>query len=130
MADSVTSKVSEGVTSKVAGGVSSKMADGVSSNVPDGDASEVADCRGGAAEAACVVREMCSQSGFPADQTKKEAVTAVINVTGRETKEKTKEWNSEAQETDSEIKPILEWKEAFQEQTEEEGEEMRRPSKE
>ena len=52
----------------------------------------------------------------------KEAVTAVINDTGRGTKEKTVDWTSEAlravQEADSENKPILEWKEAFQEPTE------------
>ena len=49
---------------------------------------------------------------------------AVIKDTGRETKEKTVEWISEAlhaaQEADSEIKPILEWKETFQEPPEKE----------
>ena len=44
------------------------------------------------------------------------------------------EWTSEslrtAPEANSEIKPILEWKEAFQEPTEEKEEEMRRPLEE
>ena len=49
----------------------------------------------------------------------KESVTTVINEIGRGTKEKTAEWISEAlravQEADSEIRPIFEWKEIFQE---------------
>ena len=61
---------------------------------------------------------MCSPSGTSADQTK-EAVTAVINDTGRGIKEKTVKCTSEAlraaQEADGEIKSILEWKETFQE---------------
>ena len=48
----------------------------------------------------------------------------MINDTGRETKQKTVEWSSEAlraaQEADSEIKPILEWKETFLEPPEKE----------
>ena len=56
-----------------------------------------------------------SASEIPADQTKKEAITEVINDTGRGTKDKTVKWTSEAlraaQEDDVEIKPILEWKE-------------------
>ena len=86
--------------------------------------SEVADCLGGAAKAASFVEEICSPSGIQANQMKEEAVTAVINDTSRGTKEKTMEWASEAlhaaQEADSTIKPILEWKETFQESTEEE----------
>ena len=68
---------------------------------------------------ASLVEEMCSPSGIPAEQTKKEAITAVINDTGRGTTEKTAEWTSEAlraaQESDGEIKPILKWKENCQE---------------
>ena len=119
MAGGVVSKVADGVTSKVADGVSSKLAGGVSSKVAGEERSEVADRRGCAAEVVSVVREMCSPSGIPTVQMKKEAVTAVINDTGRGTKEKTMEWTSEAQRTaqeaDSEITPTLEWKEAFQE---------------
>ena len=132
--EGVSSKVVEGVTSKVAEGVSNKVADSVTSKLTEEVCSEVADRRGGAAEVACVVREMRSPSGIPADQTKNVAVTAVINDTGRETKEKTVEWTNEAlctaQEADNEIKPISEWKEAFQEPTEDDEDEMRRPLKE
>ena len=119
VADGISSTVADDVTSKVAEDVSSKAAEGVTSNVAEEVCSEVADSRGDPAEAASLVEDMCSPSGTPADQTKKEDVTAVMNDTGRETKEKTVEWTSEAlraaQEADSEIKPILEWKETFQE---------------
>ena len=88
--------------------------------------------RDGVAKATSLVEEMCSPSGIPAEQTKNEAVTAMINDTGRGTKEKTVEWTSEAlraaQEADSENKPILKWKEVFQEPIEEKEEKVRRPS--
>ena len=111
--------MAEDVTSNVAEGATSTMADDVTSKVAEEICSEVADSRGGAAEAASLVVEMFLPSETLADQTKKEAVTAVIYDNGRETKGKTVEWTSEAlraaQEADSEIKPILEWKETFQE---------------
>ena len=77
-----------------------------------GVGSDVADRGGVAAEAACVVEEMYSPSEIPANETKKEAVTAVIIDTGRGTKGKAVEWTSDvvrvAQKADIEIKPILE----------------------
>ena len=92
--------------------MTSKAAEFITRNVAEEDCRVVADRRGGAAEAASLVEEMYSPSRIPADQTQKEAVTAVINATGRRTKEKTVEWTSEAlrtaQEADDEIKPILE----------------------
>ena len=110
------------------------MAEGFASKVAVKVCSKVADRRGGAAVAASVVEEMCSPSGISADQTKKEAVTAVTKDTGRGTKEKTVEWTSEAlraaQEADGEIKPIFKWKRVFQKPTEEKEEEVRRPLKE
>ena len=76
---------------------------------------DVAVRRDGEAEAASLVEEICSPSEIPADQTKKEAITEVINDTGSGTKDKTVKWTSEAlraaQEDDGEIKPILGWKE-------------------
>ena len=115
VADDVTSNVVEGVSSKVAENAFSKVDEGVTSKVAEEVCSEAADRRGGAAEAASLVEEMCSPNGIPADQTKKEAVTAVINDTGRATKKKPVEWTSEAiraaQEADSEIKAISVWKE-------------------
>ena len=126
LADDVTNNVAEGVSSKVAEGASSKVDESVTSKVADGVTSsvagevcrEAADRRGSAAVATSLDEQMCSPCGIPADQTKK-AVTAVINDTGRGTKEKTVEWTSEAlraaQEADSEIKMIFVWKKTFQE---------------
>ena len=118
VAGGVASNVADGVVSKVADGVTRTVAGRVTSEVAGKECSEVADRRGRAAEAASVVEEMCSPSGIPADQIKKEAVRAVSNNTGHGTKEKSVKWTSEAlraaQDTDSEIKPILEWKKAFQ----------------
>ena len=99
--------------------MSSKMDEGVTSKVAEEVCSEAADSRGGAAEAASLVEVMCLSSEIPADQTKKEDVKAVMNDTGRGTKEKTVNWTSEAlraaQEADCKIKPIFEWMETFQE---------------